>query len=315
MQFALFLLNETNKNQVNAIFGVEIRVKSLQDALLHAIKEEYVEAVELLLQWEEQNHVPGDPYSWESVEPSAATFTPDITPLILAAHRNHYEILKILLDRGATLPVPHDVKCGCDECVRSSLEDSLRHSQARINAYRALTAPSLIALSSADPLLTAFQLSWELGRLSRMETEFRVEYKALRQQCQEFATALLDHTRTSKELEIMLNYNPWEIDCWEPGERQTLGRLKLAIKYKQKKVKYDFKQKPPLGSSLKGGDRCVGVGPPAPFVPIWGKVKEMDARLVTAGVEFQTYRRVEISPGNNELLLRGDLFRYNLKPA
>ncbi|KAL0829971.1 hypothetical protein ABMA28_003435 [Loxostege sticticalis] len=206
----------------------------VKDALLHAIKEEYVEAVELLLQWEEDHHVPGDPYSWESVEPSAATFTPDITPLILAAHRNHYEILKILLDRGATLPIPHEVKCGCDECVKSSSEDSLRHSQARINAYRALTSPSLIALSSADPLLTAFQLSWELGRLSRMETEFRVEYKALRQQCQEFATSLLDHTRTSNELEIMLNYNPWDTDSWEPGERQTLGRLKLAIKYKQK---------------------------------------------------------------------------------
>ncbi|CAB3225278.1 unnamed protein product [Arctia plantaginis] len=206
----------------------------VKDALLHAIKEEYVEAVELLLQWEEEHHVPGEPYSWESVDLASATFTPDITPLILASHRNHYEILKILLDRGATLPVPHDVKCGCDDCVKSSQEDSLRHSQARINAYRALSSPSLIALSSADPLLTAFQLSWELGRLSRMETEFRVEYKALRQQCQEFATSLLDHTRTSRELETMLNYNPWDVDCWEPGERQTLGRLKLAIKYKQK---------------------------------------------------------------------------------
>ncbi|XP_063831875.1 transient receptor potential protein isoform X1 [Ostrinia nubilalis] len=82
--------------------------------------------------------------------------------------------------------------------------------------------------------MMAFQLSWELNRLSRMETEFRVEYKALRQQCQEFATSLLDHTRTSNELEIMLNYNPWDTDSWEPGERQTLGRLKLAIKYKQK---------------------------------------------------------------------------------
>lgn len=68
-------------------------------------------------------------------------------------------------------------RCGCDECVKSSQDDSLRHSQARINAYRALTSPSLIALSSADPLLTAFQLSWEVGRMSRMETEFRVEYK------------------------------------------------------------------------------------------------------------------------------------------
>ncbi|XP_053616411.1 transient receptor potential protein isoform X2 [Plodia interpunctella] len=224
-------IENENIELIKLLLGAGILVK---DALLHAIKEEYVEAVELLLQWEEEHHVPGEPYSWESVDPSSATFTPDITPLILAAHRNHYEILKILLDRGATLPVPHDVKCGCDECVKSSQEDSLRHSQARINAYRALTSPSLIALSSADPLLTAFQLSWELGRLSRMETEFRVEYKALRTQCQEFATSLLDHTRTSRELEIMLNYNPWDTDSWEPGERQTLGRLKLAIKYKQK---------------------------------------------------------------------------------
>lgn len=54
--------------------------------------------------------------------------------------------------------------------------------------------------------------------------------------CQTFATALLDHARTSNELEIMLNYNPQDIDVWEPGERQTLDRLKLAIKYKQKMV-------------------------------------------------------------------------------
>jgi hypothetical protein len=34
----------------------------LQDGLLHAIKEEYVEAVEVLLEWEEQNHKPGERY-------------------------------------------------------------------------------------------------------------------------------------------------------------------------------------------------------------------------------------------------------------
>ena len=67
-------------------------------------------------------------------------------------------------------------RCGCDECVSSNETDSLRHSQSRINAYRALTSPSLIALSSRDPLLTAFELSWELRRLSRMENEFSDEY-------------------------------------------------------------------------------------------------------------------------------------------
>jgi transient receptor potential cation channel subfamily C len=68
-----------------------------------------------------------------------------------------------------------------------------------------------------------------------METEFRVEYNNMRKNVQEFSTSLLDHARTSNELEIMLNYNP-SGENWEPGERQTLDRLKLAIKYKQKKV-------------------------------------------------------------------------------
>ncbi|KAI4463488.1 transient receptor potential channel [Holotrichia oblita] len=171
--------------------------------------------------------------SWESVERSAATFTPDITPLILAAHKNNYEIIKILLDRGASLPMPHDIRCGCDECVDAINTDSLRHSQARINAYKALTASSLIALSSRDPVLTAFELSWELRNLSRMETEFRAQYQDMRSSVQEFATALLDYVRSSKELEIMLNYDP-DGEPWEPGDHQSLERLKLAIKYKQK---------------------------------------------------------------------------------
>ncbi|XP_043653888.1 transient receptor potential protein [Drosophila teissieri] len=205
------------------------------DALLHAISEEYVEAVEELLQWEETNHKEGQPYSWEAVDRSKSTFTVDITPLILAAHRNNYEILKILLDRGATLPMPHDVKCGCDECVTSQTSDSLRHSQSRINAYRALSASSLIALSSRDPVLTAFQLSWELKRLQAMESEFRAEYTEMRQMVQDFGTSLLDHARTSMELEVMLNFNHEPShDIWCLGQRQTLERLKLAIRYKQK---------------------------------------------------------------------------------
>lgn len=59
--------------------------------------------------------------------------------------------------------------------------------------------------------------------------------QAMRSQCQEFATAILDHIRTSLELEVVLNHNP-DGEYWEPGERQTLERLKLAIKYKQKQV-------------------------------------------------------------------------------
>ena len=92
-------------------------------------------------------HPLGQPYSWEAVDHVSANYTPDITPLILAAHKNNYEILKILLDRGASLPTPHDLKCSCDECLSASQEDSLRFSLSRINAYRALASPSLISLT------------------------------------------------------------------------------------------------------------------------------------------------------------------------
>lgn len=33
-----------------------------KDALLHAIREEYVEGVEMMLEWEEKNHISGQPY-------------------------------------------------------------------------------------------------------------------------------------------------------------------------------------------------------------------------------------------------------------
>uniref|UniRef100_A0A1I8N2Y0 Transient receptor ion channel domain-containing protein n=1 Tax=Musca domestica TaxID=7370 RepID=A0A1I8N2Y0_MUSDO len=211
------------------IMGVETK-----DALLHAINAEFVEAVELLLEHEELIYKEGDLYSWQKVDINTAMFPPDITPLILAAHKNNFEILKILLDRGAAVPVPHDIRCGCDECVRMSIEDSLRHSLSRVNIYRALSSPSLICLTSHDPIITSFQLSWDLRNLSITEQESKSEYVELRRQCQQFAVDLLDQTRTSNELAIILNYDP-DMSTYQPGDRMSLSRLTQAVYYKQKK--------------------------------------------------------------------------------
>ena len=171
----------------------------------------------------------------------SSSFTPDITPIVLAAHRDNYEIIKILLDRGDTIAKPHDVRCNCTECVTKSREDSLNHSRSRINAYRALSSPSLIALSSKDPILTAFELSWELKRLSRLENEFKNDYEQLSKQCQNFAVDLLDQTRGSKELETVLNQDDdGPVSDSSSGGHMRLERLKMAIKYKQKRVGSNF---------------------------------------------------------------------------
>uniref|UniRef100_A0A8C5GYK2 Transient receptor ion channel domain-containing protein n=1 Tax=Gouania willdenowi TaxID=441366 RepID=A0A8C5GYK2_GOUWI len=201
------------------------------DALLHAIRKEVVGAVELLL-----NHK--KPSGGMQVPPilldkQFSDFTPDITPIILAAHTNNYEIIKLLVQKGVSMPQPHEVRCNCVECVSSSDVDSLRHSRSRLNIYKALSSPSLIALSSEDPFLTAFRLSWELQELSKVENEFKSEYEELSQQCKHFAKDLLDQTRSSRELEMILNYRD-DVNLLGEGSNNDLARLRLAIKYHQK---------------------------------------------------------------------------------
>ena len=52
---------------------------------------------------------------------------------------------------------------------------------------------------------------------------------------QHFAECLVDHTRKSLELEIILNYDP-DGGAYQPGERMHFERLKQAIRYRQKEV-------------------------------------------------------------------------------
>ncbi|XP_069752099.1 short transient receptor potential channel 5-like isoform X4 [Narcine bancroftii] len=202
------------------------------DALLYAIRKEVVGAVELLLHYRK-------PSGEKQVPPllmdaQFSEFTPDITPIMLAAHTNNYEIIKLLVHGGVSIPRPHQVRCNCVECVSSSEVDSLRHSRSRLNIYRALASPSLIALSSEDPILTAFQLGWELKELSKVENEFKAEYEELSQQCKLFAKDLLDQARSSRELEIILNHRDDQSDELDPQKSHDLAKLKVAIKYHQK---------------------------------------------------------------------------------
>ncbi|XP_009683748.2 short transient receptor potential channel 5 [Struthio camelus] len=202
------------------------------DALLYAIRKEVVGAVELLLSYRKPSGEKQVPTLM--MDTQFSEFTPDITPIMLAAHTNNYEIIKLLVQRRVTIPRPHQIRCNCVECVSSSEVDSLRHSRSRLNIYKALASPSLIALSSEDPILTAFRLGWELKELSKVENEFKAEYEELSQQCKRFAKDLLDQARSSRELEIILNHRDDQSEELDPQKCHDLAKLKVAIKYHQK---------------------------------------------------------------------------------
>ncbi|PRD37058.1 UNVERIFIED_CONTAM: trp-1 [Trichonephila clavipes] len=131
------------------------------DALLYAISEGVYKIVEMLINhpsitsemlangWA-KSRLPGE---------ESSDYSPDISPVILAAHCNQFEILQLLLTHGAIIDKPHPLSCTCPRCREGIHTDSLRYSLRRIHTYRALASPAWISLTSEDPVLTAFKVS------------------------------------------------------------------------------------------------------------------------------------------------------------
>ncbi|XP_033743290.1 transient-receptor-potential-like protein [Pecten maximus] len=212
------------------------------DALLYAIREGVYKIVEMLIDHPSITlEMLGS--DWSKCRRSgeeSSDYSQDISPIILASHCNQFEILQLLILRGAEIKQPHQLSCSCKVCQEHVHEDSLRHSLLRINTYKALASPAWISLTSPDPILTAFRLSWVLQKLALRENEFKDTYMHLSEQCKKYACDLIDQCRTSEEVIAVLNK---ESDEEEADHRQyglvdnnklTLARLKLALKYEQK---------------------------------------------------------------------------------
>ncbi|CAJ0598054.1 unnamed protein product [Cylicocyclus nassatus] len=209
------------------------------NALLCAIREGVYRLVEMQV-----NHpsitreMLGDGWA-EHLDPgeaASAEYSSDISPIILAAQLNQFEILQMLLRKDARIERPHRYSCICETCDRERLNDSLQYSLKRINTYRALASPAWMSLTSPDPILSAFKLSWELQQLAVVEHEFKETYLQLAEQCKQFACDLMSQCRSSEEVIAVLNKDcnshDENVDVW--ASKLSLSRLKLAIKYEQK---------------------------------------------------------------------------------
>ncbi|VDP71887.1 unnamed protein product [Echinostoma caproni] len=181
------------------------------DALLYAIQEGVYRIVEMLIDHPSiTKEMLGSAWTERvdfvsNTEEESHDFSADISPVILAAVCNQFEILQLLLNRGARIEEPHKSSCSCVKCHRLLNEDPLKHTLQRINTYRALASPAWISLTSPDPILTAFELSSELLHLASRENEFKETFISLCEQCRKYACDLLDLCRGTGEVVAVLS--------------------------------------------------------------------------------------------------------------
>ena len=218
----------------------------MRDALLLAIYMGHTNIAMLILNhpqykiFNEKKFINGATDSfWQTPGSDDAQFSPDITPIMLAAQYNRSEIVQYLLMIGDRIEKPHDFFCKCNECSNRFKFDSLRHAQSRLNAYRGLASESYIALASIDPLLTAFEIAFELKILAEKEKYYKSEYLELVQQLSEFTVKLLNSVRGRDELEMVLNKTGKENE----EKFKLLARFDLAIKYGEMPVSFSIATK------------------------------------------------------------------------
>ncbi len=216
----------------------------IREALLLAIYRGHNQIAEVILKHpkykvlNEKKFGGGDTDSfWQTPSSDDAQFPPDITPLMLSAQYNRNEIVQILLINGDRITKPHDYNCKCNECINRFKFDSLRHAQSRLNAFRGLASESYISLASIDPILTAFELGYELRLLANKEKYFKNEYSLLADNLSIYCCKLLNNVRGRDELEKVLYKTGKESE----EKFRTLARFDLAIKYNEKPVIIKFK--------------------------------------------------------------------------
>ncbi|XP_056229550.1 short transient receptor potential channel 6 [Seriola aureovittata] len=214
------------------------------DALLLAISKGYIRIVEAILSHQafvDSQRLTNSPSQADTqddffaYDEDGTRFSHDITPIILASQCHEYEIVHILLMKGACIERPHNYFCQCRTCSEEQRHDAFSHSQSRINAYKGLASPAYLSLSNEDPVMAALELSNELAVLANIEKEFKNDYKKLSMQCKDFVVGLLDLCRNTEEVEAILNGDIESCQNTEIFGRQNLIRLKLAIKYEVKK--------------------------------------------------------------------------------
>ena len=212
---------------------------SLEFALLHAVRDSNAKTVEILLLFHDS-----------APQASPRPLTPlkchgHVTPLMLAAWLQDFQLVKLLLSHGFTISDPKKNHSSIDSDWMAS--EKLGPAVYRLNGYRALASPVYIAAcflqnmqGTLDPVFRACVLNKELGDMAEQEYEFREEYLQLSDGCKEFAVALLNECRSMKEIRCVMEVEDGG-EIMLPGKQgKCLKLLEFAIATRNEKVYFSY---------------------------------------------------------------------------
>ena len=259
LQEAVNICDESIGNEI--IKALLSNGADLQFALLHAVRDDDVQTVKILLKYRHDH---------ASEVPSKVICREQITPLILAAWLQNYEVVKLLLDSGFTITSPskpHPSAASMEMPI-----EKLASAVQRLNAYRGLASPVYIAASflqnlenGPDPVYSACVLNKELCDMAIQEYEVSTEYKELSDNCKEFAVALLNECRSSEEIRCITETNTEQATSLLKEGRFNM--LEFAIKTDNDKVSVSdvfiyYSKSFPFGFTIKPatGLYCVSRG-------------------------------------------------------
>ncbi|XP_071842924.1 short transient receptor potential channel 7-like isoform X4 [Apostichopus japonicus] len=195
------------------------------DALLRAVDSDFQQAVTVLLEYALEQ-VPEVRDSVLKCQCETNDMHPDVTPIVRAAQKNNFTLVKVLYDIGLRIP---DIKMSSFEY---SATDSLQRSVGTLEIYKGLASPAYVCFSTSDPIGRAFKLCATLHKVGDMEVEFNNSYVQLADIMEQLAADLVSYARTTEEIMTILTYNGKAKYDRSMGLFPTINR---AITYEQKK--------------------------------------------------------------------------------
>ncbi|XP_078599583.1 short transient receptor potential channel 4-like isoform X2 [Branchiostoma floridae x Branchiostoma japonicum] len=187
------------------------------EALLYAVDKEDVAAAGMLLEY---------PRNAEKSSSTAySRHPPEMTPIVLASHKNSLPLIKLLVDREMSIPGPDEVPFNAHPST-----------EANLNLYRGLVSPYYILLTNDDPLNRAFVLSSKLVDIGAKTPEVEEEFSEMAEECRSLGVDLLNQVRNRDEAAAILNCGD-EVSPVIHGDdcKVKLSRLNMAVHHHQEK--------------------------------------------------------------------------------